>query len=142
MKQDAGRNEPIAIIGMGCRFPGGASKPSRLWELLEKPIDVSKEIPKDRFNLERFYHKDGPHHGTTNARSSYFLEQDISHFDNKFFAIPPGEAAAIDPQQRLLLEVVYEAVDAAGLSLHGMAGSNTGVYVGIMCVHWHSFIWD
>lgn len=120
---------------MGCRFPGGSSKPSRLWELLKKPTDVSQEVPKDRFNLGRFYHKHGPHHGTTNARTSYFLEEDVTLFDTKFFAIPPGEAEVIDPQQRLLLEVVYEALDAAGLSLHSMAGSNTGVYVGVMCVH-------
>lgn len=126
------RNEPIAIIGMGCRFPGGASKPSKLWELLENPRDVASEVPADRFNLGNFYHKDGPHHGTTNANMSYFLEEDVTVFDTKFFAVPPGEAEAIDPQQRLLLEVVYEATENAGLSIQGLSDSNTGVYVGIM----------
>jgi acyl transferase domain-containing protein len=126
------RNEPIAVIGMGCRFPGGASNPSKLWELLKTPRDVAREIPPDRFNLGHFYHKDGPHHGTTNARMSYFLEEDVTTFDAKFFAIPPGEAEVIDPQQRLLLEVVYEATEHAGLSIHSLSDSNTGVYVGVM----------
>jgi acyl transferase domain-containing protein len=139
-KPNMQQNEPIAIVGMGCRFPGGSNKPSKLWDLLEKPRDVAQEVPNDRFNLGRFYHKDGPHHGTTNTRMSYFLEEDIALFDTKFFAIPPGEAEVIDPQHRLLLEVVYEAVERAGFSLHSLSGSNTGVYVGVMCVASHIFV--
>ncbi|KAE8154018.1 hypothetical protein BDV25DRAFT_168001 [Aspergillus avenaceus] len=127
------QNEPIAIVGMGCRFPGGSNNASKLWDLLRSPYDVSREIPPNRFNIDRFYHKDGTHHGTTNVRRSYFLDQDVDLFDTKFFAIPPGEAEVIDPQQRLLLEVVYEAVENAGLTLDGLAGSNTAVYVGLMC---------
>lgn len=83
-------NEPIAIIGTGCRFPGGASSPSKLWDLLESPHEVAKEIPKDRFNLDRFYHKDGSHHGTCNVKETYFLEEDVRQFDAAFFGIPPG----------------------------------------------------
>ncbi|KAI1772860.1 putative polyketide synthase [Hypoxylon cercidicola] len=126
------RNEPIAIIGMGCRFPGEANSPSRLWELLNDPRDVSQEIPPSRFNIDRFYHKDGGHHGTTNIREAYFLSEDIRKFDSKFFSIPPGEAECIDPQQRVLLEVVYEAVESAGHTLDSLYGSNTGVFVGLM----------
>lgn len=127
------RNEPIAIIGSGCRFPGGSTSASKLWDLLESPRDVSREIGADRFNLDQFYHKDGSHHGTTNTRKGYLLSEDIRRFDAKFFGIPPGEAEVIDPQQRLLLEVVYEAVESAGLTLTSLAGSDTAIYVGLMC---------
>ena len=127
-------NSPIAIVGMACRFAGGANNPSKLWELVETSRDVVSEIPNNRFNIERCYHKDGTHHGTTNVRTSYLLDQDIAQFDANFFAIPPSEAEIIDPQQRLLLEVVYEAVDAGGFSLQTLSGSNTGVFVGLMYV--------
>lgn len=125
--------EPIAIIGTGCRFPGGCNSVSKLWELLKEPRDLAKKIPADRFNIDRFYHKQGNHHGTTNVRESYFLEEDIAQFDHKFFAIPPAEAAAIDPQQRLLLEVTYEALESGGYTLDSLHDSDTSVYVGIMC---------
>ncbi len=127
------RNESIAIIGSGCRFPGGSTSASKLWDLLRSPHDVSQEIGADRFNLDQFYHKDGNHHGTTNTRKGYLLSEDIRGFDAKFFGIPPGEAEVIDPQQRLLLEVVYEAVESAGLTLTSLAGSDTAIYVGLMC---------
>lgn len=126
------QNEPIAIIGMGCRFPGGSSSPSKLWDLLKDPRDVAQEIPLSRFNIDRFYHKDGAHHGTTNMRQAYLLSEDVRQFDSKFFSLPPGEAEVIDPQQRLLLEVVYEALEYSGHTLDGLAGSDTGVYVGLM----------
>lgn len=125
-------NEPIAIVGMGCRFPGGANEPSKLWDLLASPHDVAREIPANRFNLARFYHKDGSHHGTTNTRMSYFLDEDVTKFDTKFFSIPPGEAEVIDPQQRLLLEVVYESLESAGIPIHRLSNSDTSVYVGVM----------
>lgn len=125
-------NEPIAVVGIGCRFPGGVNHPSKLWDLISSPRDVAQTIPLDRFNIDRFYHKDGTHHGTTNARESYFLQDDVTKFDNKFFAIPPAEAEAIDPQQRILLEVVYEALENAGIPMHQLSNSDTGVYVGMM----------
>ena len=128
------KNEPIAIIGSGCRFPGESSSPSRLWDLLKDPRNVSSNISETgRFNLDRFYHPDGGHNGTTNSQRGYLLAENVRHFDAKFFAMPPGEAETVDPQQRLLLEVVYEAVEAAGLPIQGLAGSNTACYVGIMC---------
>ncbi|KAI9738829.1 MAG: putative Hybrid PKS-NRPS biosynthetic cluster [Cirrosporium novae-zelandiae] len=126
------RGEPIAIIGSGCRFPGGATTPSKLWELLDHPRDLSQPIPSDRFNLKAFYHPDGSHRGTTNVQNSYFLSQDIRQFDPQFFNIKPVEADAIDPQQRLLLETVYESLESAGLSIEGLRGSSTAVYVGVM----------
>nr|A0A7L8UVC9.1 RecName: Full=Polyketide synthase-nonribosomal peptide synthetase ffsA; Short=PKS-NRPS ffsA; AltName: Full=Cytochalasans biosynthesis cluster protein ffsA [Aspergillus flavipes]QOG08944.1 FfsA [Aspergillus flavipes] len=124
--------EPIAIVGSACRFPGGASSPSKLWKLLEHPRDVLKEIPPDRFSVDGFYHPDNMHHGTSNVRHSYILDDDIRVFDAQFFGIKPVEANSIDPQQRLLMETVYEGIESAGLQLNKMKGSQTGVYVGLM----------
>ncbi|VBB71893.1 Putative dual specificity polyketide synthase/Non ribosomal peptide synthase [Podospora comata] len=122
--------EPIAIIGSGCRFPGGASSPSRLWDLLSNPRDISAQIPESRFNLSGFYHQDSRHHGTTNTQKAYFLEEDSRLFDNGFFGIRREEAESMDPQQRILLEVVYESLEAAGYPISQLKGSSTGVYVG------------
>ncbi|KAJ6002955.1 lovastatin nonaketide synthase [Penicillium sp. IBT 35674x] len=125
-------SEPIAIVGSGCRFPGGSSSPAKLWELLSHPRDVSSNIPEDRFNWQSFYHPDGAHHGTTNTARGYFLEEGLRDFDPKFFNIPPSEADTMDPQQRLLLEVVYEAIESAGMTLQGLQGTRTGVFLGMM----------
>lgn len=125
-------NEPIAVVGSGCRFPGGASSPSKLWDLLKDPRDLSRKVPKERFNVDAFYHPDGSHHGRTNARYAYFLEDDPYAFDPAFFNIPPSEAETVDPQQRLLLETVYEGLCAAGLKMEDLRGSPTAVYVGMM----------
>lgn len=123
--------EPIAIIGSGCRLPGDASSPSKLWELLRDPRDVSRKI--DRFNAQGFYHHDGHYHGPSNVTDAYLLSEDPRAFDAQFFGIQAGEADAIDPQQRLLLETVYESLESAGLPLEEMRGSTTAVYVGVMC---------
>lgn len=124
--------EPIAIIGSSCRFAGDASSPSKLWQVLANPPDLSKEVPPARFNAQAFYHEDGEHLGTTNSIRAYWLEQDHRVFDASFFNITPKEAEAIDPQQRLLLEVVYEAMESSGLPMHRYSGSNVGVFAGVM----------
>ncbi|CAI7658829.1 unnamed protein product [Penicillium glandicola] len=124
--------EPIAIVGSACRFPGDATTPSKLWELLEAPRDVLSEIPDSRFSTKAFYHPDGLHHGTTNVRHSYLLSDDHRLFDAQFFGTKPVEANSIDPQQRLLLETVYEGLETSGIPMEKLQGSNTGVYVGLM----------
>ncbi|KAJ6080912.1 hypothetical protein N7499_005786 [Penicillium canescens] len=124
--------EPIAIVGSACRFPGDATTPSKLWDLLKDPRDVLTEIPESRFSTKAFYHHDGLHHGTTNVRHSYLLSDDHRLFDAQFFGTKPVEANSIDPQQRLLLETVYEGLEAAGIPMEGLQGSNTAVYVGLM----------
>jgi hybrid polyketide synthase/nonribosomal peptide synthetase ACE1 len=133
-------NEPVAIIGSGCRFPGEASSPSKLWDLLQKPRDVLREIPASRFNAEKFYHPDSLHHGTSNVRHSYTLSEDHYAFDTQFFGIKPIEASAIDPQQRILLETTYEALESAGIAMETLQGSKTGVFVGVMTEDYSSII--
>lgn len=110
------QHEPIAIVGSGCRFPGSSSSPSALWDLLQKPKVVSKDIPSERFELKGYYHPKGANHGTTNVKRAYLLDEDYRNFDAGFFNISPNEAESMDPQQRLLIETVYEAMEAGGHS--------------------------
>lgn len=116
--------EPIAIIGVACRFPGGADTPEAYWELLRKGVDPVKPIPADRWQFDP--QKDLP----ISCREGGFLT-DIDKFDPLFFGITPKEAEAMDPQQRLLLEVCNESFENAGLDIASLKGSNTGVFVGM-----------
>ena len=134
------RPQPIAVVGSACRFPGGSTSPSSLWELLQSPRDVSEEIPKDRFDIHGYYHPDGAHHGTCNVRRSYLLKEDVRTFDATFFSISPNEADSIDPQQRLLMETVYEALEAGGQPVEALRGTDTAVYVGVMGGDYHDLL--
>lgn len=125
------RNEPIAIIGMGCRFPGGADNPDAMWRILSDGVDVITEVPSDRWDLDEYYDPDPDAPGKVYTRYGGFLE-DIDKFDAHFFGISPREAVNLDPQQRLLLEVSWEALENAGLSPDNLVGSQTGVFVGVM----------
>jgi acyl transferase domain-containing protein/acyl-CoA synthetase (AMP-forming)/AMP-acid ligase II/NADP-dependent 3-hydroxy acid dehydrogenase YdfG/acyl carrier protein len=128
-RPEIGGAEPIAIVGIGCRFPGAASL-EEFWTLLRDGVDAISEIPRDRWDIDALY---DPLPGT-NARMSTrwggFLPG-IDRFDPHFFGISPREAAAMDPQQRLLLEVAWEALENAGQPADQLAGSRTGVFVGI-----------
>jgi len=128
--------EPIAVVGVGCRFAGEAKSPSALWDLLRKPTDASRDLT-DRFDTASFYHPKGQHHGTTNVRQGYLMREDLGHFDANFFNISANEAEAMDPQQKLLLEVVYEAMEKGGHTIEGLKGSNTSVFVGTMGVDYN-----
>ena len=123
------KTEPIAIIGMGCRFPG-AKNPESFWQLLENGVDGISEVPSSRWNIDAFYDPDPATPGKMNTRWGGFLEQ-VDRFDANFFGIAPREAESIDPQQRLLLEVSWEALENAGIAPHKLRGSKTGVFVGI-----------
>ncbi|RYP39906.1 hypothetical protein DL767_002025 [Monosporascus sp. MG133] len=121
---------PIAIVGIGCRLPGGASSGEKFWDLLIRKQSARSETPPDRFNVDSFYHPDGEKNGTLNVRGGHFLEEDMSAFDARFFSISPAEALSMDPMQRMLLEVVYEATENAGIPISSLSGTNTGCYVG------------
>ncbi|KAI1324415.1 beta-ketoacyl synthase domain-containing protein [Xylariaceae sp. FL0255] len=126
-------SEPIAIIGSSCRFAGGATSPSKLWDVLCHAPDLSREVPADRWNARAFHHDDPEYHGTTDSTKAYWLEEHPGNFDAAFFNITPREAEAMDPQQRISLEVVYEAMEAAGLLIDDYSGKAVGVYAGCMC---------
>lgn len=119
----------IAVIGMACRLPGGVHSPEGLWSLLAEGRDGRKEVPKDRWNWRSFYSENPDTKNATNFSHAYFLDEDISAFDARFFDISGVDAAAIDPQQRLLLEVTYEALENAGLPIESLRGSDTSVHM-------------
>ncbi len=127
------RTEPIAIIGMGCRFPG-ANTLEAFWQLLQEGVDAITKVPADRWDVHALYDPDPMAPGKINTHWGGFLEQ-IDQFDPGFFGISPREAARMDPQQRLVLEVAWEALENAGQTKTQLAGSQTGVFMG---VHSHS----
>ncbi|RSL51427.1 hypothetical protein CEP54_011402 [Fusarium duplospermum] len=121
---------PIAIIGMACRLPGGSDNPDKLWDMLSEGRTGWREIPEDRWNKDSFYHPDPEAKEAVNFKGLYFLDQDITAFDARFFNIHPHEAHCLDPQQRILMETTYEALENAGQTLAGIKGSDTSVHVG------------
>ncbi|MEM7756775.1 MAG: SDR family NAD(P)-dependent oxidoreductase [Cyanobacteria bacterium P01_A01_bin.40] len=122
-------NEPIAIIGMSCRFPG-ANDPEAFWQLLETGSDLVSDVPINRWNVDKFYESNPNVPGKMYTRSGGFIN-DIDRFDPYFFGISPREAVSLDPQQRLLLEVSWSALENAGQVTRQLAGSQTGVFIGI-----------
>ncbi len=127
---ESAKMEPIAVIGMGCRFPGGASDPAAFWQLLRDGVDAVGEVPSDRWDVDALYDQDPETPGKMNTRWAAFLEG-VDQFDPGFFGISPREAASMDPQQRLLLEVAWEALEYAGLPPERLSGSPSGVFVGV-----------
>src|SRR5690606_564414 len=109
------KRAPIAVIGMGLRFPGDANTPQQFWELLREGVDAITETPPDRWDVEAFYNPDPDVPGTVASRWAGHV-RDVDLFDPAFFGIAPREAVSMDPQQRLLLEVAWEALENAGLA--------------------------
>ncbi|MEV0221365.1 type I polyketide synthase [Streptomyces sp. NPDC050704] len=129
--EDAG-SEPIAIVGIGCRFPGGVTGPDELWRLVDESRDAVSAMPDDRgWDFDALFAPDPDRTGTSHAREGAFLH-DAADFDAGFFGISPREALAMDPQQRLLLEVAWEALEHTGIDPGTLTGSRTGVYAGLM----------
>ncbi len=126
------RRVPLAIVGIGCRMPGGVETPDQLWQMISAGKDGICEVPRDRWDWRRYFSDDHDAPGKIYVRNGGFLQHDIKQFDAEFFGISPREAMSLDPQQRLLLETSWEAIDDAGLSLERLAGSRTGVYIGAL----------
>lgn len=123
-------SEPIAIVGLGCRFPGNGDTPEAFWSMLSDGVDAISEIPRDRFDIDRYYDANPDAAGRISTRWGGFLSQ-VDRFDPEFFGISSREAATLDPQQRLILEVTWEALEHAGYAPDRLFGSSTGVFVGI-----------
>lgn len=121
---------PVAVVGIGCRFPGGVSNPADFWRLMVNKTDAITEIPRDRWDYKKFYHPTTDKPGKTYTRWGGFLNEDVYGFDPLFFGISPREAEGMDPQQCYALRVTYEALEDAGLSLGDLRGTNTGVFIG------------
>ncbi|KAL7940462.1 polyketide synthase [Trichoderma barbatum] len=123
-------HSPLAIVGIGCRLPGDATNPDKLWDLLASGKSAWSRVPADRWNEEAFLHPDPDDlNGSHNHVGGHFLKQDVGVFDAGFFNVLPSEAASMDPQQRLLLETTYEALESAGIRQEDMKKSNTAVYM-------------
>ncbi|PTL78225.1 type I polyketide synthase [Vitiosangium sp. GDMCC 1.1324] len=132
--QGGRETEPIAVVGLACRFPG-APDAEAFWRLLCERKDLLQEVPEDRWDNGTWYDADPQAPGKMNTRHGYFLEG-VSGFDPLFFGISPREAAEMDPQQRLMLEVMWEALEDAGVPASGLKGSRTGVFMGAI---WHDY---
>lgn len=133
------KTEPIAVIGMGCRFPGGANSPEQYWRRLRDGFDAIAEVPPDRWNVDEYYDPDPDQIGKINTRLGGFLDQ-VDNFDAEFFGISPREAASMDPQHRVFLEVAWEALEDASVAPDGLARSQTGVYVGISAIDYEKIL--
>lgn len=129
--QAVASKEPVAIVGIGCRFPAGIENLESMWDALVSKSDLSKPIPKDRWDNDAIYDVDPLRPGHTNAKTAMFLEHDVKAFDADFFGIVPREAKSIDPLQRMILEVVYEALEEANIPSEKLKGSHTAVYIAI-----------
>ena len=122
--------EPIAVVGLGVRMPGGGDSPASFWNLLREGIDATSEVPSDRWDVDAYYDPDAGAPGKMYTRRGAFVPH-LREFDAQFFRISPREARSLDPQQRLALEVTWEALEHAGIAPDRLAGSSTGVFLGI-----------
>lgn len=124
------KNQKIAIIGIGCRFPGNVENPETFWRLLQNGNHGVKEVPANRWSLDKFYDPDEEAPGKMYVKKAGFLEKNIFEFDYNFWGLSKRESVTMDPQQRLLLEVTYEALEDAGLDVQALKQTNTGVFMG------------
>ncbi|KAI0205645.1 hypothetical protein F4808DRAFT_239972 [Astrocystis sublimbata] len=121
---------PIAIVGVSGRFPGDASTPDKLWDMVSQARSALTDVPKERYNIDGFYHPSAERQGSTSTTKGHFISSDVGLFDAPFFKISAQEAHAMDPQQRLALELSYEALESAGLTMADVAQAKMGCYLG------------
>ncbi len=124
-----GTNKPLAIVGIGCHFPGGAHTPDLYWDLMRSGTDATREVPETRWNADKYHDPNPKKVGKMVTRRGGFLSE-IDQFDPQFFGISPREANLVDPQQRLLLRTTWEALEDGGISAESLAGTDVGVFIG------------
>ena len=125
------KNEPLAVVGMSCRLPGGVASPEDFWQLLCKRDDAITDIPADRWNLEKYYDQDPAEPGKMYVRQGGFIN-DVYHFDRDLFGLSKRESLSMDPQQRLLLELSWEALERSGIApRNAQSRKHTGLFVGM-----------
>ncbi|MGN9796412.1 type I polyketide synthase, partial [Streptomyces sp. OZ13] len=129
-------HEPVAIVGLGCRLPGGVDSPHALWQALTDGLDAVRDVPADRWNIDEWHDEDPDAPGRTTTRRGGFLD-DIADFDAGFFRISPAEARQMDPQQRMALEVAWAALEDAHIRPADLTGTRTGVFLGTMAQEYH-----
>ncbi len=127
---EAAQKAPVAVIGIGCRFPGGVHDPRGFWDLMRDGRDAIGEVPPSRWDIDAYFDPNPDAPGKMSTRFGGFIEG-VENFDHNFFGIAPREAMSMDPQQRLLLEVGWEALENAGIASESLMDSATGVFVGI-----------
>ncbi|KAF1960020.1 hypothetical protein CC80DRAFT_513713 [Byssothecium circinans] len=138
-------HEPIAIVGMGCRWPGGVHGTSQFWDFLRNKVDGWKEFDDPRYSTQGFHHPNSDRLGSMAMKGAFLVEEDARLFDHSFFGMTGLEVETLDPSQRKLLEVAYEAIENAGETWDSVSGTCTGVFVGNFCLdHWmiQSRDWD
>ena len=126
-------HEPIAVVGMGCRFPGGVETPEAFWTLLQRGTDAITEVPSDRWSMDAYHSTDSDAPGKMASRYGGFAPH-LHDFDAPFFRISPREALTLDPQQRLLLELGWEALEHGGIAPDGVSGQSVGVFIGVSSI--------
>ena len=124
------RTAPIAVVGIGCRFPGGVAGPEQFWQLLTEARDAVTEVPADRWDINEWFDPDVDAPGKMYTREAAFIDG-VADFEPEFFRISPREALKLDPQQRLLLEICWEALEHAAIDPHSLRGSMTGFLMGL-----------
>ena len=134
-------SDAIAIVGIGCRYPGGANTPDAFWQMIREGVDAVTEVPPSRWDAKAIYDPDPTARNKTNTRWGGFLEQ-VDQFDPQFFGIAPREVATMDPQQRLLLEVAWETLEDAGQIPEQLRGSKTGTFIGIGTHDYSIMLWQ
>lgn len=131
--------EPVAVVGIGCRFPGDVDGPESFWDFLVAGRNAISTVPADRWDAEAFYHPDPLTPGRMTTKWGGFVP-DVAGFDAEFFGITPREAAAMDPQQRMLLEVAWEALEHAGIPPDSLGGTRTAVMMGVYFNEYQSML--
>lgn len=130
-------HEPVVIVGMGCRWPGGVRSPSQFWDFLCNKVDGWREFDHPRFSTQGFHHPNANRPGSFAMKGAFLADEDARLFDHSFFRMTKLEVETMDPSLRKLLEVTYKAIESSGETWNTISGSQTGVFVGNFCLdHW------